>query len=84
MYIRHTSTRSTATGENYLTHRLVESQRAGSRVRQVTLLNHGRHFEVDQEQSVGWVDKPSIRGKPLGFRSRSNPAYALIGQKTQM
>jgi hypothetical protein len=26
---------------------------------------------------TGWVDKPSIRGKLLGFRYRSNPAYAL-------
>jgi hypothetical protein len=26
---------------------------------------------------VGWVDKPSICGKLLGFRYRSNPAYGL-------
>jgi len=27
---------------------------------------------------VGWVDKPSICGKLLGFRYGSNPAYALL------
>jgi hypothetical protein len=50
MHIRRTTTRTSATGENHATHRLVERQRAGSLVRHVTLLNLGRHFEVGQEQ----------------------------------
>ncbi len=48
MYIRRTQTRNTATGERYLTHRLVRSERVGGKVRQVTLLNLGRHFPVAQ------------------------------------
>jgi hypothetical protein len=48
MYIRRTHTRNTATGERYYTHRLVRSQRVGGKVRQVTLLNLGRHFAVPQ------------------------------------
>lgn len=47
MYIRCTSTRSNATGEQYVTHRLVSSERIDGKVKQVTLLNLGRHFAVD-------------------------------------
>ena len=50
MYIlRRVPTRNITTGESYLTHRLVRSERIGNRVRQVTLLNLGRHFAVAQE-----------------------------------
>ena len=48
MYIRRTQTRNSATGERYFTHRLVRSERVGGKVRQVTLLNLGRHFAVAQ------------------------------------
>lgn len=48
MYIRRTQTRSNATGENYFTYRLVRSERIAGKVKQVTLLNPGRHFSVDQ------------------------------------
>jgi len=50
MYIRRTKTRSTVQGESYYSHRLVRSERVGTQVRQRTLLNLGRHFEVAQEQ----------------------------------
>jgi hypothetical protein len=53
MYIRRTHTRNTATGERYYTHRLVRSQRVGGKVRQVTLLNLGRHFAVAQADWPG-------------------------------
>ena len=46
MYIRRTHTRNSATGERYHTHRLVRSTRVGGKVRQITLLNLGRHFAV--------------------------------------
>jgi transposase len=49
MYIRRTKTRSTAQGESYYSHRLVRSERVGTKVRQRTLLNLGSHFEVAQE-----------------------------------
>lgn len=48
MFIRRTQTRNTATGERYFTFRLVQSKRVGGKVKQQTLLNLGRHFEVDQ------------------------------------
>ena len=48
MYIRRTQTRSNATGEAYFTYRLVRSERIDGKVKQVTLLNLGRHFAVDQ------------------------------------
>lgn len=50
MYIRRTTTRNTATGESYFTHRLVQSRRIGSKVRQETVLNLGRHFGISQDQ----------------------------------
>jgi len=49
MFIRRTKTRTTASGESYYSHRLVRSERVGAKVRQITLLNLGRHFEVAQE-----------------------------------
>ena len=50
MYIRRTPTSNSATGERYTTHRLVQSERVGGRVRQVTLLNLGRHFALPPEE----------------------------------
>ena len=49
MYIRRVRTRNKTTGESYFTHRLVRTDRIAGRVRQVTLLNLGRHFAVAQE-----------------------------------
>ena len=46
MFIRRTRTRSI--DDNYFTFRLVRSERTGSKVRQRTLLNLGRHFDVAQ------------------------------------
>ncbi len=46
MFIRKTATRSKSTREPYFTFRLVASQRTGQQVRQVTLLNLGRHFDL--------------------------------------
>ena len=48
MFIRRTQTRSTTSGEVYFTYRLVRSERTGSKVRQRTGLNLGRHFEIKQ------------------------------------
>ena len=49
MYIRQTHTNNSSTGERYYTYRLVTSQRVGGKPRQMTLLNLGRHFTVDQD-----------------------------------
>ena len=50
MYIRRTHSSNSATGERYATHRLVQSERVGGRVRQLTLLNLGRHFALPPEE----------------------------------
>ena len=50
MYIRRTTIKSRRTGEPYYTYRLVESIRTEQGVRQRTLVNLGRHFEVPREQ----------------------------------
>jgi hypothetical protein len=44
MFIRQTQTNSTATGEKYITYRLVRSERIQGKVHQITVLNLGRHF----------------------------------------
>ena len=49
MFIRQTRTGNKATGESYVTYRLVRSERIGGKVRQITLLNLGRHFPIKQE-----------------------------------
>src|SRR5665647_1567048 len=49
MYIRRTHTNNSSTGERYYTFRLVASQRVDGKPRQMTLLNLGRHFAVDQD-----------------------------------
>jgi hypothetical protein len=35
------------TGERYCTHRLVKSERIGGKLKQMTLLNLGRHFTIE-------------------------------------
>ncbi|MGF1613380.1 MAG: hypothetical protein ACFCVA_05535 [Gammaproteobacteria bacterium] len=50
MYIRRTAIKSRRTGEPYYTYRLVESVRLEGGVRQRTLLNLGRHFDVPRER----------------------------------
>ncbi len=49
MYIRRTHTNNSSTGERYYTHRLVVNQRVDGKPRQMTLLNLGKHFAVDQD-----------------------------------
>lgn len=49
MFVRRTQTRAAKNGEAYFTHRLVRAERVGGKVRQVTLLNLGRHFELQPE-----------------------------------
>lgn len=49
MYIRRTRTNNTTTGEAYFTHRLVRGERIAGKVRQITVLNLGRHFPILQQ-----------------------------------
>jgi transposase len=48
MFIRRSITRNGLTGEAYYTYRLVRTERIGAKVRQITLLNLGRHFDLPQ------------------------------------
>ena len=50
MFVRRTQTRRSDSGETYHTHRLVRSERVGGKVRQRTLLNLGRHFDIERER----------------------------------
>ena len=53
MFIRCTTTRSKQSGGTYQTYRLVENERIQGRVKQRTLLNLGRHFDVPKSQ---WME----------------------------
>lgn len=71
MFIRTTSTRNATSGETYITHRLVESRRVGGKVRQITLLNLGRHFTLPKER---WPDMCARIEQLLGAQA---PLVAL-------
>jgi transposase len=49
MFIRKTATRNKSTSESYFTFRLVASERTGKQVRQITLLNLGRQFDLPRD-----------------------------------
>lgn len=49
MFIRQTRTNNKATGEGYFTFRLVRGERIAGKVRQITVLNLGRHFPILKE-----------------------------------
>lgn len=50
MFIRRTQTRKRASGESYVSYRLVETRREGQVVKQQTLLNLGCHFHLPQAE----------------------------------
>jgi len=56
MFIRCTTTRSKQSGDTYQTYRLVENERIQGKVKQRTLLNLGRHFDVPKSQ---WTELSS-------------------------
>jgi transposase len=47
MYIRKTKIKNSKQGEAYYTYRIVESIREGNKVKQKTLLNLGKNFDID-------------------------------------
>jgi len=49
MFIRQTRTNNKVTGEGYFTFRLVRGERIGGKVRQITVLNLGRHFPIKRD-----------------------------------
>jgi len=61
MFIREAATRNKSENESYFTFRLVASERTGDKVRQVTLLNLGRHFDLPRPDHA---HGPSSRGWP--------------------
>jgi hypothetical protein len=49
LFVRRTQTRSRSSGEPYFPYRLVRTERGGGRVKQITLLHLGRHFDWPPE-----------------------------------
>ena len=70
MFIRQTRTNNKITGEGYFTYRLVRGERIGGKVRQITVLNLGRHFPVKQD------DWPLLCGR---IETLLHPQDSLLG-----
>jgi transposase len=72
MFIRQTRTNNKATGEGYFTFRLVRGERIAGKVRQITILNLGRHFPLAQD------DWPLLCGR---LEQLLNPQAVLCSLK---
>src|ERR1700692_1113890 len=96
MFIRKTTTRNKSDTESYFTFRLVPSERTGDHVRQLTLLNLGRHFDLPQtdwprlcdagiaaQANVDWLVAPGYRHLVVSReRSRQFDPERVIDIKT--
>ena len=71
MFIRQTKTNSSASGQKYVTYRLVESKRVGKKVSQRTILNLGRNFDIPRD---AWPQLCSRVEQILGGEA---PLFAL-------
>lgn len=71
MYIRRTHTNNSATGERYSTFRLVANQRINGKPRQVTVLNLGRYFAIDQN------DWPSLCARIEALLSHQESFFSI-------
>jgi hypothetical protein len=67
MFIRQTRTRNKITGEGYFTFRLVRGERIGGKVRQITVLNLGRHFPINLKTAIESADYADFRRFSLGY-----------------
>ena len=82
MFIRRTQTRSTVGGEIYFTHRLVRSERIAGKVRQHTLLNLGRHFDVEQSDWPALTRRiDELLAGQLALPSDGSPALESHAQR---
>ena len=80
MFIRHTQTRNRTSGQPYTTHRLVQSVRVGSAVKQSTLLNLGSHFDLPRQEWPALarrIDELMQGQRPLLDATLSETAQAL-------
>ncbi len=84
MYIRRTTIKSRKTGEPYYTYRLVESVRVDDKVRQITRLNLGRHFEVPREQWAPLVQRIEhiLKGQTELFPAEIETQWEETAQRT--
>jgi len=82
MYIRRTTIKSRRSGEPYFTYRLVESIREGGRVRQRTVLNLGRYFEVPRAQWPALAQRIEalVCGQTALFAAALDPRWEQAAQ----
>jgi len=87
MFIRQAKTRSTSDEKSYFTHRLVESERVGTKVRQRTLLNLGTNFDLPRDlwpelciriEQILNREQPLFTSKSRHREKRPTPILALM------
>ena len=83
MFIRCTNTRSRVSGEAYFSYRLVETHREGDVVRQRTLLNLGRHFNLSQSEwpTLAACIEQLLRGQGSLLPSSPSEATEALAQR---
>jgi len=75
MYIRRTNTRSRKSGDSYFTYRLVESVRVDKAVKQRTLLNLGRHFDLSVARYQARFELQPDRAPGRGVRAGDHAGH---------
>jgi transposase len=83
MYIRRTNTRSRKSGDSYFTYRLVESVRVDKAVKQRTLLNLGRHFDLPETEwpSLALRIEDLLHGQKLLPKSGYSEQLETLAQR---
>ena len=83
MFIRRAQTRNRTSGEPYCTYRLVHSARAGSTVKQTTLLNLGSHFDLPQQQWAALAKRIEdlLRGQCAVLDATLSDAGLVLAQR---
>jgi transposase len=83
VFIRRTQTRNRTSGEPYATHRLVESCRVGSAVKQTTLLNLGSHFDLPQQEwpALAKSIEELVRGQQPMFDATLSETGQALAQR---
>ena len=84
MFIRQTKTGTASDGSRRISFRLVESRREGDKVRQITLLNLGRHFPIERQDWKALCQriKETLSNQcPLLPLENANPAVEAEAQR---
>ncbi|MDR3176297.1 MAG: hypothetical protein LBU06_07185 [Desulfovibrio sp.] len=86
MYIRQTKTKYSITSENYTTFRIVDGVRDGAKVKQRTILNLGKYFDLSADlwgQLCARIDEllNGMQRLPGLVEGQNNPSVEKYAQQ---